>query len=282
MMIMNAKTGNILHPKYDQQNAIKMKLFSLLFLLFIPALKFQLNAQTIFLHHNIANNDTITRDFTSSDTPKTVIFFCPTAKVEMQFYQKKAAELERKLRLMQVSELTVHMVYFIQDTKNNSKGLKYASSDTKDTLYIGQFECFFVGFDEILLNRTKSKMKFNFDLIKPFEKENLFSVPIVDTNKCFDKMQDRIPFYADFITESINPNYTQDEKMQFLRDSIAVLYNVILEMKLEIDSMKIKTQENLDKNRSNNNNNNNNRDIGNEPIKNSPADKPKKQKPLPK
>jgi hypothetical protein len=271
---MNAKTGNILHPKYVQQNAIKMKLFSLLFLLFIPALKFQLNAQTIFVHHNIANNDTVTRDFTRSNTLRTVIFFCPTAKVDMQFYQKKAAELERKLRLMQVSELTVHMVYFIQDTKNNSKGLKYASSDTKDTLYIGQFECIFVGFDEILLNRSKSKMKFNFDLIKPFEKENLFSVPIVDTNKCFDKMQDRIPFYADFITESINPNYTQDEKMQFLRDSITVLYNVISEMRLEIDSMKIKTQENFDKNRSNN------RDSGNEPTKNSPADKPKKQKPL--
>jgi uncharacterized coiled-coil protein SlyX len=82
-------------------------------------------------------------------------------------------------------------------------------------------------------------MKYNYDLVRVFENETLYSVPIVDTNKCFEKMQDRIPFYADFIRESILPVYSIDEKMQFMRDTITTLSSLVNEMKQQIDSMKL-------------------------------------------
>jgi len=82
-------------------------------------------------------------------------------------------------------------------------------------------------------------MKYNYDLIRVFGNETLYSVPIVDTNKCFEKMQDRIPFYADFIRESILPVYSVDEKMQFMRDTINTLSSLVFEMKQQIESMKL-------------------------------------------
>ena len=197
----------------------------------------QIRAQTIFKNHEILNNDTIVRGIISDTLSKNVVFFCPTAKVSKDLYLKKALELERKLKSMQLPDLTVHMVYYTQNTKNHSKGLKYISLDSRDTSIIGQFECYFIGFDEKFLHRSKSKMKFNYDLIKLFKNENIYSVPIVDTNKCFDKIQDRIPFYADFISEAISPNYSNDEKMQFLRDSINMLFGVIGEMHEKLEKI---------------------------------------------
>jgi hypothetical protein len=104
-------------------------------------------------------------------------------------------------------------------------------------MYIGQFECLFIGFDNKLLQRAKNKMKFNYDILKIFNDENIWNIPIVDTNKCFEKMQDRIPFYADFIRESCVPNYSTDEKIQFLRDSVVELSQGMANMKIQIDTL---------------------------------------------
>jgi hypothetical protein len=208
----------------------------------------QMRAQTIFKNHEILNNDTIVRSIIADTTSKSVVFFCPTAKVSKDLYLKKALELERKLKSIQFSDLTVHMVYYTQNTKNHSKGLKFISNDLRDTSIIGQFECYFIGFEENFLNRSKAKMKFNYDLIKLFEYENIYSVPIVDTNKCFDKIQDRIPFYADFISEAISPNYSNDEKMQFLRDSINILFGVISEMNEKLEKIEAEISNHKPKN----------------------------------
>lgn len=221
----------------NQMPLIMHRNFLIIFLTFL----FHLNtsAQSMIINHDIANNDTIVRELITSTSSKSVVFFCPTAKVSKDFYHKKALELEKKLKQREISDLSLHIIYYVQDTKNNSKGLKLYSLEMTDSIIISDFQCFFINFNQNFLNRSMTKFPKNFDLDKPFDNENLFSVPIVDTNKCFDKIQDRIPFYTDFIAESILPNYSNDEKMQFLRDSINTLYNVIEDLRFQFEQFKV-------------------------------------------
>lgn len=193
----------------------------------------------MIINHDIANNDTTVRELITSTGSISVVFFCPTAKVSKDFYHKKVLELEKKLKQREISDLALHVIYYVQDTKNNSKGLKLYSLDMNDSLIISDFQCFLLNFNQDFLKRSMKKFPGNFDLEIPFVDENIFRVPIVDTNKCFDKIQDRIPFYTDFIAESITPNYSNDEKMQFLRDSINTLYNVIEDLRFQFEQFKL-------------------------------------------
>lgn len=236
-----------------------------------------LSAQIDVVQHLIINNDSDIRELIMAKPNKAVIIFCPTAYISRDTYNKKAEELIRSYKLKGISDLSIHFIYFKQDTKNNSKGVKYVSHDKKDTSFIGQFECFFSGFDSVLLARAKSKMKYNYDLIRVFGNETLFSIPIVDTNKCFEKMQDRIPFYADFIRESILPMYSVDEKMQFMRDTINTLSSLVFEMKQQIESMKLvydREIEEIKQKQSSGLDNQSDKKEKNKPQKN-PIDKPK-------
>jgi hypothetical protein len=100
---------------------------------------------------------------------------------------------------------------------------------------ISQLECFFLNFDKNLVQRARSKDKFNFEYTQPFANENLYRIQIVDTNKCFKEIPDRIPFYADFIKEAYSPSYTLEEKIDFLNDSIRIMQKKIVELSLNND-----------------------------------------------
>ena len=89
-------------------------------------------------------------------------------------------------------------------------------------------ECFFLNFDKNLVQRARSKDKFNFEYTQPFLNENLYRIQIVDTNKCFNEIPDRIPFYANFIIEAYSPSYSLEEKIDFLNDSIKTMQKKIV------------------------------------------------------
>jgi len=194
-------------------------------------------SQVEVFHHTISNNDTSINVVTFSKTSKSVIFFCPTVYISKESFRKKAGELIKNYKIKGVSDLTVHFVYFKQDVKSAAKGLKYSSNDYKDIFFVGQFECLFIGFDTNYLQRSKSKMKFNYDIEQAFKDENVYRIPIVDTNKCFEKIPDRIPFYADFIKESILPIYSTDERFKFLQDSIYHLTNQVNHLTKQVNSV---------------------------------------------
>jgi len=196
------------------------------------------------IHHPISNNDTTINKVTSSKTSKSIVFFCPTAHILEESFRKKAKELIKNYKFKSVSDLTVHFVYFKQDTKSAAKGLKYLVNNDKDTLFVGEFECLFIGFDTNHLQRSKSIMKFNFDLIQLFKDPNVYRIPIIDTNKCFEKIPDRIPFYADFIKESILPSYTTDERFKFHQDSIVHLTKKVDHLTNQVNTV-IEKNENL-------------------------------------
>jgi hypothetical protein len=234
---MNVNTTSTSPQEFVLPNVIDMsrKKVFLFLLIFFVSLKSQ--AQIEIVHHTIFNNDTSIQLLTQQKTQRAVIFFCPTRIIGKEVYFKKAEELNKSGKLKGLSDLTLYYIYYNQDTKNNAKGVKYVNSFHSDTMFIGQFECLFIGFDNKLLLRSKSKMKYNYDVTQIFRNENVWSVPIVDTNKCFEKLQDRIPFYADFIRESCIPIYSADEKIQFLRDTVENLSEELQRLKARFDTL---------------------------------------------
>lgn len=234
---MNVTTVSTFPQKSVLLNVIDMlrKKVLLFILIFLHFQKF--HAQIEIVHHTIFNNDTSIQLLTQHKTQRAVIFFCPTKIIGREVYFKKAEELNKSSKLKGLSDLTLYYIYYNQDTKNNAKGVKYVNGIHSDTMFIGQFECLFIGFDNKLLLRSKSKMRYNYDVTQIFKNENVWSIPIVDTNKCFEKLQDRIPFYADFIRESCIPSYSADEKIQFLRDTVVTLTKEIQLIKDQLDSL---------------------------------------------
>lgn len=243
---MNVSKRNISHLRFVLQSATNMK--NIIFIALFHLISFNAaKAQVDIVHQIVVNNDTSIRLLTQSKTKKSIIFFCPTANISKDFYFKKSEELSKNHKLKDLSDLTLYFIYFKQDTKNNSKGVKYTDNNNKDTIFIGQFECLFIGFDMNLLIRAKNKMKYNYDVTRAFGYENVWKVPIVDTNKCFEKMQDRIPFYADFIREVCIPNYSVDEKIQFLRDTISDLSRQLIFLQKEVEKLKPISNQEIEK-----------------------------------
>ncbi|MBM3454130.1 MAG: hypothetical protein FJX80_03160 [Bacteroidetes bacterium] len=184
----------------------------------------------------ITNNANTTYiDSIKKSKDNTVIFFCPTNEIDSNIFFKKGKELVSNKKISSFQSIKIHFILFKEDPKNNSKGILFSSNDKKSSMPIGQLECFFLNFDKNLVQRARSKDKFNFEYTQPFLNENLYRIQIVDTNKCFKEIPDRIPFYADFIKEAYSPSYTLEEKIDFLNDSIRTMQKKIVELSLNND-----------------------------------------------
>ena len=165
-----------------------------------------------------------------------ILFFCPTNHTDSTIFKVKGKELVNNKKISVLNAIKVYFILFKEDDKDNSKGIPFTSMD-KSISYpsISQLECFFLNFDKNLIQRARLKDKFNFEYTQPFANENLYRIQIVDTNKCFKEIPDRIPFYADFIKEAYSPSYSLEEKIDFLNDSIRTMQKKIVELSLNND-----------------------------------------------
>jgi len=177
------------------------------------------------------NSNTSYVDSIKKTKGRSVIFFCPTNDIDSTIFKSKGKELVANKKINAFNEIKVHFILFKEDPKNNSKGIPLANSDKTISFPISQLECFFLNFDKTLVQRARQKDKFNFEYTQPFSNENLIRVQIVDTNKCFKEIPDRIPFYADFIKEAYSPSYSLEEKVDFLADSIKILQRNVTDLK---------------------------------------------------
>ena len=199
---------------------------SLFLLLTINTLIF---GQVNYSFKTITNNaNTAYLDSIKNTKCNTVIFFCPTNEIDSTIFLIKGKELVSNKKLSSYHSIKIHFILFKEDPKNNSKGIIVSSKDKKSSMPIGQLECFFLNFDKNLVQRARSKDKFNFEYTQPFLNENLYRIQIVDTNKCFKEIPDRIPFYANFIIEAYSPSYSLEEKIDFLNDSIKTMQKKIV------------------------------------------------------
>lgn len=173
--------------------------------------------------HVINNNDTNLRSLFSTEFKNSVIFFFPTATIK-----KSEFEIGSKVLIDDLNEETndlsvqVHFVYYKQDPKSISKGLKFVSGNKLDTLFIGDLKCLLIGFDSTTLFRAKKLMDLNFEVKEVFEHEGIYDVEINDANSCI-KIAQWPPNYSKLIKESINPMYSDAEQIKMLKDSISKL-----------------------------------------------------------
>jgi FtsZ-binding cell division protein ZapB len=177
------------------------------------------------------NSNTSYVDSIKKTLGRSVIFFCPTNDIDSTIFKTKGKELVTNKKINAFNEIKVHFILFKEDPKNNAKGIPLANSDKTISFPISQLECFFLNFDKEFLKRARTKDKFNFEYKQPFPSENFFRIQIVDTNKCFKEIPDRIPFYADFIKEAYSPSYSLEEKVDFLADSIKILQRNVTDLK---------------------------------------------------
>ena len=211
---------------------------SLFLLLTINTLIF---GQVNYSFKTITNNaNTAYVDSIKNTKGNTVIFFCPTNEIDSTIFLIKGKELVSNKKLSSYHSIKIHFILFKEDPKNNSKGIIFSSKDKNSSIPIGQLECFFLNFDKNLVQRARSKDKFNFEYTQPFLNENLYRIQIVDTNKCFKEIPDRIPFYANFIIEAYSPSYSVEEKIDFLTDSIKILQRNITDLKAINETILIK------------------------------------------
>lgn len=222
----------------------RLSLYSLFFLIGL-GLHSQVVAQDYRIENTQANTYSTVKKVANEPT---VIFFIPASGLEIEdslLYAKKAEQLVKRLQSIDVGKLLLRFVYFKQDPKSNANGYLIFSKNKKDSLPIGQLECFFENFDTGFVSRSSRLMKSNFKAIKPFNADNFYRVSITDGNKCFEKLQDRVPYYFDFIKESIRPNYTAEERFDKISDTLILVRNSIVQLKehstileSKIDSMR--------------------------------------------
>jgi hypothetical protein len=194
-------------------------------------------SQISYTSHNILNNDTTLNALLKSGHTRSVAFFFPTAKISKSDFDQYVDDFITQIKSDKIDSLQVFFIFFKQDLKSNTKGLKFINSQGSDTLFINYMKCLFIGFDSSLLIRAKSKMDLNFEVNKPraLISDNVFNVELEDTNVCIDLLR-KIPVYADLITESINPNFSDFERINFLSDSLNMA-------KKEIEYNKVKILE---------------------------------------
>jgi hypothetical protein len=195
---------------------------------------------SIFSQHNfnfvsLEKNDANLRSLIKLDSGRHVIFFCPISDFRDETYRNKIDVFSNEL--IYSDSLCIDIVFYLEDPIETSKGLKICSKDSTKCDYINQFECFLSGFDETKLLRSHKVLSNNFQVKKQFSNENLYKISLVEKSYCLPSLPARIPVFADFIKETLNPNYSYDEKIQFLRDSIKILFGVINEMNEKLKKM---------------------------------------------
>ena len=171
----------------------------------------------------------------------TIIFFCPTYNIDSNVYKFKAKQLVSDRKISSFKSIKIYFILFKEDSIENSKGIPLRSIDKTISLpSISQLECFFLNFEKDYVKRARIKDKFNFEYKQPFPNENFYRIQIVDTNKCFKEIPDRIPFYADFIKEAYSPSYSLEEKVDILTDSIKTLQQNVNDLKATNENILIK------------------------------------------
>jgi len=211
-----------------------MKFVKLIFFyfMFMPQALTQIN----FESHFLLDNDTCLNCMLYSKVERQIILFYPTAKIKELDFEKRTKELISSLKDINVNPTLIQFVYFKQNLKSDAKGLKYISK-SGDSVAINYFKCFISGIDTNILTRAKSKMPLNFEIKKPFRDNDLFEIHMRDTSVCIDLMN-KLSFYNEFIVESINPKYSDKERIEMLCKITNNLITRIEESEMKIEDLK--------------------------------------------
>lgn len=176
----------------------------------------------------------------------TMYLFCPIRFLPKEKYLEKVEGLIRSDKISGITSLSVKMFFFIEDIEYYSGGLHIKIQTNKDTAIIcNEFLAIFGGFKNFDFCINRKEISRYYDSYQ-YGGLNIYSVFAQKGVTCFKSLDERIPFYKGVINEYFYPNYTQDENISHLKDSIKLLNyrltsleKIIIEMDLKIDSLSV-------------------------------------------
>lgn len=173
---------------------------------------------------------------------QSIYFFCPISSVKKSEYLDKYSDFIKKKKIQALSETHLKMIFFNDNPKNRSKGLRAYFSKEDSLIIINEFAVIFQNFEgsKLIFTSQREEIKKYYG-IKFYSKSNLSNVSINESVGCYNSLSERIPNYENFISQLINPIFSESERITFLEDSINLYKRQIesLEKKLLIQSNRI-------------------------------------------
>ena len=162
----------------------------------------------------IQNTDSI---YTLNSLEKTIYFVCPVRNCAKTEYWNKFNELLSKKKIKKIKEVNFTLVFFNENVKNRSKGLKLKFGKSDSVLYVNEFRAYFHSFQRNDLLKTIERIDISKRYgINFYGDSSLADIFIAEDVSCFSKLSELIPNYEEFISQLINPVYSTEEQIVML------------------------------------------------------------------
>lgn len=187
---------------------------------------FKLFAKPSFDTLSIRDNSKLVRLQSESQA---IFFFCPINSFSKELYLENFNKLYKKSKIQVIENVSFKLVFFYRSI-NKSKGLNVYFSDKDTLVLINDFETYFLNFDRKKVEKTSVRLEVGKRYVTSFKSESNLSLVCNSDIFCFNNLAERIPEYEFFITQLINPIYSDAEKIMMLNDIVTV-------QQLKLDSL---------------------------------------------
>lgn len=174
---------------------------------------------------------------------QTIYFFCPINFLPKEEYIQKFDKLYKKSKIQTIDSLSFMLIFFSRST-NKSKGLNVSFSDKDTMVFINEFETYFQNFERKKIEETSVRNEISKRYKTKFISESNLSLIINADIFCFNNLAERIPEYENFISQLVNPVYSDTEKIVKLESDlkeqqikINSLNNDLINYKNHLDSL---------------------------------------------
>jgi hypothetical protein len=155
---------------------------------------------------------------------KIIYFICPLSNCDKQKYLEKFSVLLKKKRIQNINNVNFQIVFFHDNVKYRSKGLRIRFSKIDSLILFNDFNVVFQNFDknQLLFTSNREEIKKTYNLFF-YNFGNLAKVNLNESIACYSSTDERIPNYENFISQLVNPVFSELERISFLEDSIKKL-----------------------------------------------------------
>lgn len=155
------------------------------------------------------------------DTEK-IYFFCPINSLSKEVYLEKFEKFFKKRNIQSLDKLNFCIVFYKMGI-SKSKGLNINFQKIDTTILINDFSVIFQNFEKSKLEKTGKRIEIDkYYNTSFFSNTNLARVSIEESVTCFNSYDERIPVYENYISQLINPVYSDSEKIIMLNDELKI------------------------------------------------------------
>lgn len=163
---------------------------------------------------------------------KSIYIFCPINSLDYtkEIYLEKFDKLYKKSKIQAIDSVNFKLIFYKRST-NKSKGLNIYFSKLDSLVLVNDFEVYFQNFERDEIYKTSQRSDIKKRYVTSFKSDSKLSkVDISENVSCFNNLAERIPEYENFISQLVNPVYSDAE-------NIVKLYDALKEQEKKIDSL---------------------------------------------